>query len=81
MQENIFKGSDPATRLGDGTVPWITLHMPKIWQSNGLKPNLVNGKYLDVNIKDFVGSNYDHKGMVDLPDVRTYIVDKILGKI
>lgn len=79
IQTNIMQGTNPSEMIGDGTVPWIVLHLAKIWQQTGVKPNMVNGKYMDVVTKDFVGANMDHKSMVDEPIVRQFMVDTILS--
>lgn len=78
-QREIMNNVNINDMKGDGTVPWITLHMPKIWMKNGSKPNIFNGTYFDVRIKDFIGPNMDHKGMLDLPEVRFHIIDIILN--
>jgi hypothetical protein len=71
---------------GDGTVPWLGLHVSKIWLNNtseknnkyyGVRGSFPNGNYY-TNIQEFVGPEMEHKDIVNVPVVRKYILDIII---
>lgn len=81
IQKKIMEGVNPQNMIGDATVPWLALHLPKIWMANSPLQNLdvVSKKYIDVQIKDFTGPLMDHKEMLDVPEVRNYILSIMLA--
>ena len=89
VQKEIFAQASPTGSVfGDRTVPWLALHLPLIWlnqtsvgpgESYGkVKGSNANGSYT-TTFKEFVGSGdkYDHKLMLNTPEVRNYILSKI----
>jgi hypothetical protein len=81
IQKKIMEGVNPQSMVGDATVPWLALHLPKIWMANSPLQNVdvISKKYVEVLIKDFVGPMMDHKEMLDVPEVRNFILSIILA--
>lgn len=79
IQQEIFSGTFPGDMIGDDTVPWISLNVSKIWQKGGSKENSINGHYKDVTIKTFVGPEMLHKDMLDVREVRDFIVESVFA--
>lgn len=77
MQKEIMAGVPVEDMIGDDTVPWISLNLPRIWQEGKSKENILNGKYFKVDIKTFVGPEMVHKEMIDELAVRDFIMDNI----
>ena len=87
IQKEILSNENNTTNMiGDNTVPWIGLRVPKLWLNNtitdkshkyyGLYGSQQNGKY-STNIKEFIGFQYDHKNMLNEQDVINYIISTI----
>ena len=74
---------------GDNTVPWIATHFSKIWLNGtiedeshkyyGIRGSRANGKH-QTEIKEFIGPAYDHKDMLNLKDVRDFIIGKLVSQ-
>jgi len=90
LQREIFKQAPVNSAVfGDRTVPWLALHLPLTWlnqtppgpgESYGsVFGKHANGKKYAMTFKEFVarGEKYDHKLMLNSPDVRDYIISKI----
>ena len=56
-----------ANMIGDGTVPYISLRIPMLWQKGMVYENKheKSGEYIEVVFKEFVGPKMSHKGIMD----------------
>jgi len=78
-----------AAQWGDKTVPWLALHLPKIWLNGtsttkysgvvGSRPNQTSSRKYVTNFKEFVGTGYEHRGMLNDKEVIHYIIEVALG--
>ena len=81
LRNEILAGEDHL--VGDDTVPWLSLHVPKVWLNDtvkdlaskyrGVSGSRPNCRYM-TSIKEFTGPQYCHEDMLNEPDVRAYIL-------
>ena len=86
---NEEKNSPDYPFCGDNTVPWIATHFSKIWLNGtiedeshkyyGIRGSRANGNH-KTEIKEFIGPAYDHKDMLNLKDVRDFIIGKLVSQ-
>ena len=78
--QNRIRGNTPIDQMfGDGTVPWLSLHVPDLWKAGQVyeSKHPVTGCTIPVITREFRGKGCEHKGICDKPLFWRYIMDII----
>jgi Lecithin:cholesterol acyltransferase len=78
LQLELQGGLDVAHMIGDGTVPYMSLMVPKTWQPGGSNPNTdaATGKPISVQMTHFTGGQeVEHKDILANPALLSLVAD------
>jgi len=83
MQNRIRGGTPIDQMFGDGTVPWLSLHVPDLWKAGQMfeSKHPVTGCTIPVITREFRGKGCEHKGICDKPLFWRYIMDIIVSNM
>jgi len=80
IQKEIRNNTPLIDMYGDGTVPWLSLHVPDLWKKGGSRESKhpVSNCNIPIYNQELKGVGYGHKSIIDVPVFWDYLTDIIL---